>query len=97
MVTVNIQLLLLLEKIFDKLIDRLHGLEAFQGDRILYPRVMSIKGDDVLHPHIRQLLQCQRTVQRLPVGTAVLTAFIQKGHDHIDPAGLAGGSRDYPF
>ena len=59
-----------------------------QRNCILYTRIVSIESDDVVYTHAYQLLQCQRTVQRLTGRSLVLTALVQERHDDRDTTGL---------
>ena len=64
------------EQTLYKLVYRLYSLKAFQGDGILYPGIMGIKGDDVVNTHAHKLLERQCTVQGFTSGALVLTALI---------------------
>ena len=75
-----------------ELIGRHEGVKALKGDRVLYPGIMSIKGDDIGNTHSGQLLQGESAVQRFPFGTLVLTSLIKERHDHVDTTGFSVGS-----
>ena len=79
---------------FDKLVSGLYGLKPFKGNRVLHSGVVGVKGDNILHPHIGQLLKSQGAVQRLSPASLMLSALIEEGHNHIDPAGLSSHRRD---
>ena len=38
------------------------AVETIEWDRILYTRIVCVKGNDILNAHIYQLFQCQRAV-----------------------------------
>ena len=76
------------EKSFDKLVSRLHGIEAGQRNCILYAGIVGIEGNDVIHTHVNQFLKSKRTVEGFPHGTLMLTALIQIGHNDRDAAGF---------
>ena len=61
---------------FQELISGHKVVKTGQGNRILHPRIMCVKGDDIGYPHLHQLLQCQRAVQGFPLASLVLTAFV---------------------
>ena len=85
------------QKSLHELIRGIKIVKPVEGDGILDPWVVGVKGDDVADTHIHQFLQRQGAVQRLPLGPFVLSALIQEGHDHIQPVGLAVGGGDDPF
>ncbi len=58
----------------------------------MYAGIVGIKGNDVGNSHADQLFQCKGTVQRFDLGALVLTALVEKRHDHADTAGLSRGS-----
>ena len=78
----------------DELVDRLDRLKAVERDRVLHPRVVRIKGDDIFHTHLHEFLQSERAVQRFAAGALVLTALIKERHDDVDPAGLTADCSD---
>ena len=51
----------------------------------------TIKCYDVCDSHGIELFKCQSTVERLSLCAFMLSAFIQEGHDYIDPVCLACG------
>ena len=89
MIGINLEILLVAEKIFNKLICRLHGFKAVERDCVLYSGVVGIEGDDIVHTHFYKLLKCDGTVQGFTAGTFMLSAFIEERHDNIDSSGLA--------
>ncbi len=97
MTAVDPKLRFYLQQIFDELVDRRHRLETDARDRVLHARIMRVKRDDILHAHIGQFLERQRAVQGFAAGALMLPALVQKRHDHIDPARLAGRRRDDPL
>ena len=97
MIAVYQQIRLCLEKALDKLVRGRHSLETMERDRVLHPWIMSFKGNDVVHAHAGQLLKGKSAVQGFPASPSVLAAFIEEGHDHIDPACLSAHCRDDPF
>ena len=76
MLCIDLQILYILAQCLNELVSRLHGLEAVQRDRVLYARIVRVKGDDVVNAHIDQFLQSQCAVQRLSCAALVLAAFI---------------------
>ena len=77
-----------------ELIGRLDGLEAVEGNGVLDTRVMGVKGDDVVHPHIHHLLKGEGAVQGLSGCSFMLAALVQVGHDHGDASGFAAHGGD---
>src|SRR5699024_10208228 len=71
--------------------------EAMKRNGVLYPGIMSIKGDDVVNSHTDQFLKAQSAVQRFPAGSLVLTALIQERHDNVDSPGFPSYSGNDPF
>ena len=63
MVTVNPQIFFYTQKTLDKLVCWRNGLKAVQRDRILYARVMRVKGDNIIHAHIDEFLKSDCAVQ----------------------------------
>ena len=55
---------------------------------------MGIEGQNVGNAHIDQFMQGHRAVQALSACPAVLTAFIQEGHDDVDALCFAGHGGD---
>ena len=82
---------------FQELVGGVDVLKSAQGDGVLDPGVVGVKGDEVLHAHAGQLLEAQGAVQGLPGGAAVLAAFIEHGHNDVDPASLAADGGDDPL
>ena len=93
-VAVDLKIRNVAKKTLDKLVSRLYSLKSVDRDRILYPRVMGIEGDNVVDTHIDELLQCQCTVQGFPAAALVLTALIEERHDNSDAFGLAAHCRN---
>ena len=67
---------IMLEQGLYKLIGRHEIVKANQRNGILYPGVVGVKGDNVLHSHGSQLLQPHGTVQGFALAALMLTAFI---------------------
>ena len=84
MILVDCQVTIPVENRLDKLIGRGIVVEPVQRDGILNARIMRVKGDDVRHAQIHQLLQGHGAVKRLAARALMLTAFIQKRHDNVD-------------
>ena len=61
-IAIDLQLFLIFQQIFDKLVNRLNGLKTLERNRVLDTRIVCVKGNDILNAHIYQLLQCQRAV-----------------------------------
>ena len=97
MIGINLQILLIAQQVLNELVCRLYGFKAVQGDGILYPRIVCVKGDDVVHAHFYKLLQCNGAVQGFTAGAFVLPAFIEEGHNYIDSSGFAayGGNDSF--
>lgn len=68
-----------------------------EGNGILNPRVVSVKGNNIFHAHRHQFLESQSAVQRFTAGTLVLAALVEEGHDYGNAPGLASHSRDEAF
>ena len=78
----------------DELVRRLNVFETGEGDGVLYARVVRVEGDDVFDAHAHKLLQRDRAVEGFARRAAVLTAFVEHGHDDRNAAGLAGCGAD---
>ena len=94
MVRIDLHVRSVPEDILDKLVSRLYSLKTIQRYGILDTRIVGVKGDDVLNTHADQFLQGQGAVQGFSAGALVLAAFIEEGHDYIDPAGFAAHGCD---
>lgn len=81
-------------KSLDELVDRLDRLKAVQRDRILHPRVVCVKGDNIFHTHFYELLQGECTVQRLTAIALMLAALVEERHDDVDPARFSADGCD---
>jgi len=58
---------------------------------------MCIEGDDVIDPHVYQLLKSDGTVEGFAGSSLVLAALIEERHDNRDPAGLTAYRSDDPL
>ena len=96
-IAVDLQVLDCAQKALDELIGGGDRLKSVQRDCVLHTRIMSVKGNDIVHSHAYQLLQGKGTVQRLPSIALMLTALIEERHDDIDPPALAADGRDHPL
>ena len=75
-VGINLQILLVAEKVFDELVGGLYGFKTVERDGILHSGIVGIKGYDVVHTHFYQFLKSDGTVQGFAAGAFVLSAFI---------------------
>ena len=82
---------------FQELIGGEEIVKTGERDRILNSGIVSVKSDEIGNSHVAELFERDGAVQRFSLGTSVLAAFIQEGHDDIDPVGLAVGSGDDPL
>ena len=89
MIGIDAQILLIAEQVFDELVRRPYRLESVERDRVLHPRIVGIKGDNILNAHLHKFLQSDGAVEGFPAGTLVLPAFIKERHDHVDPSGFS--------
>ena len=94
MVAVDLQIALPAEQRLENLIAGLHAVKADQRHRVLHAGVVGVKGDDVAHAHLLQLLQRQGAVQAFAAGAAVLAALVEHGHDDVDALGAAADGRN---
>ena len=94
MLIVNVQAVFVIEKSFDKLVGRLNRLESVERRCILYPGVVGVKGNDILHAHAGKFLQGCGAVKRLTSHTLALPALVEIGHDHVYSAGFPSDSAD---
>src|SRR5699024_9617023 len=89
---VDDEVVLVAQQVLDELIGGLYGFKAMQRNRVLNSGIMGVEGDDVFHAHVHQLLQRDGAVKGFSAGALMLSAFIEIGHDHVDPAGLSADS-----
>ena len=75
MILVDDQIVGVLQDVLDKLVGGLNCLESVQGDGVLHSGIVSVKGNDIVHTHIYQLLQSDGAVQRFPGGALVAGGF----------------------
>ena len=85
------------DECLEKLVGWHEGIKAREGNCVLNPRIMSVKGDDVRYTHPCELLERNRTVQRFSLCPPVLPSSVQKRHDNRDPLCLSVSSRDDPL
>ena len=78
----------------DELVGRHEVVKAGERGRILDARVMCVEGDEVLDAHVREFGQHVGAVQRLPLGSSVLTALVEEGHNHIHAVRRRAARRD---
>ena len=93
-VAVDLQILEVAQKPFDKLVCGANRFKAIQRDGILHPWIMGVKSNDIVYAHPHQFLKRQGAVQGFPAASLVLAAFIQERHDHVKTAGLSADSGD---
>lgn len=86
---IQLQILILAEQCLQDLVAGADAVEAHQGHGVLNAGVMGVEGDKVAHAQTLQFLQCLRAVQTFAGGAAMLTAFVQEGHNDVDPLGAA--------
>ena len=91
MVLVNLQVIGGPEQRLHKLIDGHDIVKAAQGDGVLHTRIVGVKGQDIIHAHIDQLLEHKSTIHGLAGTSSMLPALIEEGQDDSDGRRLAGG------
>ena len=67
-------------------------IKAHQGNRILYTRIMCVKGNNLRYSHVLQLLQSHCAIEGFSGILTMLTAAVQDRHDHIDTMRLTADS-----
>ena len=87
MILVDADGLIMLENCLHKLIGGHEVVQTGKGDGILHPRIMGVKGNNVMNTHMNQLFQGHGAVQGFPVGPLMLPAFIKEWHNHVNPVG----------
>ena len=79
----------MMQQAFEHLIGGHHVVQAHQGDGVLHPGIVGVKGNEIGNAHMPHFLEHDRTVQGLPVVSPVLPAAIQQRHDHVDSVRLS--------
>ncbi len=81
----------------DKLVGRREVVKALDGNGVLHSGVGGVEGDEIGDAHIHDLLDGVSAVQRFPAASFMLSALVEKRHDHRQAVCLAVDGGDDPF
>ena len=91
-ILIEAQLRHMAQKCLQNLIGGHYVIKTHQRHSVHQPRVVSVKGDDILNTHTLQLLQRDGAVQTLTDNTTVLPSAVQTGHNDRHAVSSAGNS-----